>query len=172
MRHPSPWGFGKLFRQLKHFHCMGAYMWCWTRCLSRSDRVMKKGCIFLFSQTGKATWLLTSGTITSKLITRDIAWSSSVVPSKANKSATAPPGPRGAASEASSSKLSKSVQWFVIYSTDQSVNNCISINCPVVNNMKERVPWITSLLHFFTAAVPVDRQIVRLPLLYRRTPKL
>ena len=172
MWHPVPWGSGKLFRQLKHFHCMGAYTWCWTRCLSRTDRVRKKRWISLFSQTGQATWLLTSGTITSKLITGDIAWSSSVVPSKADKSATAPPGPRSATSEASSSKLSNFIQWFVIYSEVQSVNKCISINCPVVNNMKEWIPWITLLLHFFTAAVPVDRQIVRLPLFHRRTSKL
>ena len=41
----------------------------------------------------------TSGTVI-ELIAGDIAWSLSVVPSEADKSATAPPGLRGAASEA------------------------------------------------------------------------
>ena len=56
----------------------------------------------------------TSGTVI-KLIAGDVAWSLPVVPSEADRSATAPPGLRGAASEALFSLLSN---FIVKYEVD------------------------------------------------------
>jgi hypothetical protein len=61
---------------------------------------MRKRFIPFSSHTGQVTRSPTKGTVIEKIVGLVLAESSTKIPSKAEESATAPPGSRGVASEA------------------------------------------------------------------------